>query len=149
MSSGASRLPTVAVVLAGGVGARMGASVPKQLLRIAGKTVIEHTIAALDASPEIDELVVMMEPHHLEAIDAIRRDGLYPMRRLHVHLSADEATAVEVGRRHGKPAVLLVRAAALAAAGQRFYRSENGVWLTAAVAPEFIDFPDPLPPASR
>ncbi len=56
----------------------MGASVPKQLLRIAGKTVIEHTIAALDAAPEIDEVLVMMEPHHLDAIDALRRAGTYP-----------------------------------------------------------------------
>ncbi|BDZ45916.1 bifunctional cytidylyltransferase/SDR family oxidoreductase [Naasia aerilata] len=71
------RLRTVAVVLAGGVGARMGASMPKQLLRIAGKTVIEHTIAALDASPDVDEVLVMMEPDHLESIEAIRAAGTY------------------------------------------------------------------------
>ena len=73
-------------------------------------------------------------------LDSIRADGLKPMQRQHVHLSADLATAVNVGQRHGKPCVLRVRAQALAAKGQPFFRSENGVWLTGAVAVEFIDF---------
>ncbi|HVU92999.1 MAG TPA: bifunctional cytidylyltransferase/SDR family oxidoreductase [Jatrophihabitans sp.] len=55
-----SGLPTVAVVLAGGTGSRVGLDRPKQLLKVAGRTVIEHTVAALCDCPEIDEIVVMM-----------------------------------------------------------------------------------------
>ena len=33
----------VAVLLAGGVGARIGLDIPKQLIKIAGKPIIEHT----------------------------------------------------------------------------------------------------------
>jgi putative RNA 2'-phosphotransferase len=40
------------------------------------------------------------------------------------------ATAKNVGARHGKPVVLAVAAAQMAAAGFSFYISENGVWLT-------------------
>jgi 2-C-methyl-D-erythritol 4-phosphate cytidylyltransferase len=56
----AGRLPTVAVVLAGGTGSRVGLDVPKQLLKVAGSTVIEHTVAALSDCHEIDEIVVIM-----------------------------------------------------------------------------------------
>jgi RNA:NAD 2'-phosphotransferase (TPT1/KptA family) len=37
--------------------------------------------------------------------------------------------------------VLTVRAEAMAAAGHRFYLTENQVWLTDAVAPEYLLFP--------
>jgi ribitol-5-phosphate 2-dehydrogenase (NADP+) / D-ribitol-5-phosphate cytidylyltransferase len=55
-------LVTVAVVLAGGTGSRLGLDIPKQLLKIAGKTVLEHTVAILDAAPDIAEILVMMAP---------------------------------------------------------------------------------------
>lgn len=74
-------------------------------------------------------------------LDSIRRGGLVPGRRTHVHLSPDEATAVAVGRRHGRPVVLRVPAGRMHAAGHPFYRSDNGVWLTPAVPPEHIEFP--------
>ena len=43
-----------------------------------------------------------------------------------------------VGRRRGEPVVLVVRAAELARTGHVFFVSDNGVWLTEAVAPEFL-----------
>lgn len=64
-------------------------------------------------------------------LEQIRRHGLKPMQRQHVHLSADRETAYKVGIRHGFPVVLSIRALALAQTGQAFYRAENGVWLTA------------------
>lgn len=66
---------------------------------------------------------------------AIEREGLKPGRRQHVHLSRDVETARTVGRRHGKPVILQVAAGTLHAAGQAFYLSDNGVWLTDHVAP--------------
>ena len=35
----------VAVVLGGGMGTRFGAALPKQLLTLAGKTLVEHCVA--------------------------------------------------------------------------------------------------------
>jgi 2-C-methyl-D-erythritol 4-phosphate cytidylyltransferase len=52
----------VAVVLAGGSGRRFGAGVPKQLLRLGGKTLIEHCVAAFDQAPGVDEVLVVMPP---------------------------------------------------------------------------------------
>jgi putative RNA 2'-phosphotransferase len=71
-------------------------------------------------------------------LDAIRAQGLLPGARQHVHLSADEVTAVQVGRRHGKAHVLVVDAGRMHELGHAFHCAENGVWLTAAVPPEFL-----------
>ena len=52
----------VAVVLAGGSGQRFGAQVPKQLLELDGRTLLEHCVAAFDAAPGVDEVLVVMPP---------------------------------------------------------------------------------------
>lgn len=74
-------------------------------------------------------------------LPAIREQGLRPGRRTHVHLSPDERTATAVGKRHGVPIVLTVLAGRMHEQGLTFYRSANGVWLTAVVPPEYIVFP--------
>jgi ribitol-5-phosphate 2-dehydrogenase (NADP+) / D-ribitol-5-phosphate cytidylyltransferase len=51
---------TVAVVLAGGAGQRFGGSVPKQLQMLAGKTVLEYSVAAFEQAPGVDEILVVM-----------------------------------------------------------------------------------------
>ncbi len=66
-----SVMPTVAVVLAGGVGERLGLKMPKQLVKIAGKTVVEHTLAAFEKSPVIDKVLVLMAPGYLDEVEAI------------------------------------------------------------------------------
>ena len=71
-------------------------------------------------------------------IGPILREGLQKMRRQHVHLSRDKATAIKVGSRHGAPIVLLVDAAAMARDGYRFFLSDNGVWLTDHVPPQYL-----------
>src|ERR1700749_4129749 len=50
----------VAVVLGGGVGQRLGAGMPKQLLPLGGQTLIERCVAAFEAAPGIDEILVVM-----------------------------------------------------------------------------------------
>lgn len=69
---------------------------------------------------------------------AIQQEGLKPGSRQQVHLSADEATASKVGARHGKPVVLTVNSAQMAADGYAFYRADNGVWLTDKVPPVYL-----------
>src|SRR5215470_10291980 len=51
---------TVAVVLAGGSGVRLGGGTPKQLQLLAGRTLVEHCVEAFDAAPGIDDIVVVM-----------------------------------------------------------------------------------------
>ncbi len=62
---------TIAVILAGGVGKRMGLDYPKQFSKIAGKTAIEHTIGVFQKHPNIDEIIVVSEPHYMRRIEEI------------------------------------------------------------------------------
>jgi putative RNA 2'-phosphotransferase len=71
-------------------------------------------------------------------IDAILSEGLKPQARQQVHLSSDEATAQRVGQRHGKPHIFQVDAGGMHVTGFKFYRADNGVWLTDHVPPEFL-----------
>ncbi|MEW2178553.1 RNA 2'-phosphotransferase [Streptomyces sp. NPDC005406] len=75
------------------------------------------------------------------SLDAIRGEGLRPMNRTHVHLSPDRETATRVGARRGRPVVLTVDAGAMHREGHVFHVSANGVWLTAAVPPNFLCLP--------
>jgi putative RNA 2'-phosphotransferase len=71
-------------------------------------------------------------------VNAILESGLQKMSRHHVHLSADVQTAHKVGMRRGKVVIFQVDAAAMDADGVIFYRSDNGVWLTDFVAPQYL-----------
>jgi putative RNA 2'-phosphotransferase len=72
-------------------------------------------------------------------LEAILSEGLRPMRRHAVHLSAALETATAVGARRGKPVILGVDALAMTVAGHEFRVSANGVWLTSTVPPEFLE----------
>jgi putative RNA 2'-phosphotransferase len=76
-------------------------------------------------------------------LDGIRRHGLQKMARHDVHLSAETKVTLQVGGRHGKPVLLVIRAGEMHRTGHVFRCSANGVWLVASVPPEFINFPDP------
>ncbi len=73
-------------------------------------------------------------------LESIFKDGILPGTRLYVHLSQDEETAINVGSRHGKPYVIKIDCQKMLSDGCKFFLSNNGVWLTEKVKPEyFID----------
>jgi 2-C-methyl-D-erythritol 4-phosphate cytidylyltransferase len=61
----------VAVVLGGGTGQRMGAGLPKQLLRLGGRTLVEHCVAAFEQAPGVDEILVVMARDYVERVRAM------------------------------------------------------------------------------
>src|SRR6266571_8883991 len=67
---------TVAVVLAGGSGVRLGGNTPKQLQLLAGRTLLEHCVAAFNADPGVDEVLVVMPADLLGAAKQVL-DGAY------------------------------------------------------------------------
>jgi 2-C-methyl-D-erythritol 4-phosphate cytidylyltransferase len=103
-------MQNIAVILAGGIGARVGGTLPKQLLPLQdGKSVLEHAVEAFEQSPHIYEICIVMHPdyimhaeqmllanawqkvHHIipggkerweSSVQAIRRLGDEAMRRL-------------------------------------------------------------------
>ncbi len=90
------------------------------------------------------ELTEALPPEYLyhgtceKNIASIDKKGLLPMKRLYVHLSANEETAIKVGKRRGTPFVYRVASGDMSRQGYKFYLSANGVWLTKAVPTEFL-----------
>ncbi len=76
------------------------------------------------------------------SLESIRAGGLERMQRHHVHLSPDRETARLVGARRGKPVVLRIWSGRMHRDGHSFFLSANGVWLTAAVPPTYIELPE-------
>ena len=50
---------TAAIILAAGIGSRMGCSKTKQSIEILGKSVLKHTLDAFEAAKCVDEIVVV------------------------------------------------------------------------------------------
>jgi len=71
-------------------------------------------------------------------VESIEQTGLLKQNRQHVHLSLDKATAISVGRRHGKPALFRVNSSDMQKEGYKFYLSKNKVWLTDKVPTNFL-----------
>ena len=71
-------------------------------------------------------------------VPAILKEGIIKVSRLHVHLSQTEETAVNVGKRHGKPTVLRIDAKQMSEDGIKIYLSNNGVWLTDYVDAKYV-----------
>jgi 2-C-methyl-D-erythritol 4-phosphate cytidylyltransferase len=67
----------VAVVLGGGVGQRLGAGRPKQLLTLSGITLLERCVAAFEAAPGVDEILVVMARGYTEKVEALLAAGGY------------------------------------------------------------------------
>ncbi|WP_410643050.1 RNA 2'-phosphotransferase [Amycolatopsis sp. lyj-346] len=98
-----------------------------------------HSVTVDLGLPDATPPAVLYHGTVAKYLDAIFREGLRPMNRHAVHLSATVETARTVGARRGKPVILQVDAAAMAAAGHAFQVSANGVWLTASVPPPYLD----------
>ncbi|WMS85911.1 RNA 2'-phosphotransferase [Pleionea litopenaei] len=71
-------------------------------------------------------------------LDAIFRQGLLKRDRHHVHLTENTSTALKVGERYGDPILLKIDALAMYGDGFLFYCSDNHVWLTDTVPPQYI-----------
>ena len=71
-AGGSHRLSCVAIVPAGGSGARFGSATPKQYSVIAGKAVLEHTLQALQKCAAIQRIFVNVQSddEHAEGVTA-------------------------------------------------------------------------------
>lgn len=70
----------------------------------------------------------------LKFLDSIKEKGIVKGNRQYVHLSQDIETAVNVGKRHGKPYVIKINTEEMYKNGHKFFLSNNNVWLV-----EYVD----------
>src|SRR5690554_6259089 len=73
----------VAVILAGGTGTRAGVDVPKQFLKIAGKSVLEHTVDVFQRHARIDEIAIVANTaYHGLVAEMIVRNNWAKVKRV-------------------------------------------------------------------
>ena len=66
-----------AIILASGKGSRFGGDVPKQFIKINGKTILEHTIEVFEKSSDIDEIIVVITPEYHNLAQDILSENNY------------------------------------------------------------------------
>ena len=71
-------------------------------------------------------------------LEGIRRSGIRKKSRQHVHLSSTLDVAINVGKRRGRPIVLVIDSETMYNHGHSFYMSHNGVWLTDVVEWKYV-----------
>ncbi len=50
------------IIVAGGMGKRLGGDIPKQFVKVRGKMIIEYSLTVFAASPSVDSVVVVVPP---------------------------------------------------------------------------------------
>jgi putative RNA 2'-phosphotransferase len=94
--------------------------------------------------PEIEPPPRLFHGATHDALRDIQRTGLQPQGRTFVHLSADEKTAFEVGRRRTPwPVILEVDAQGARRGGARFFRPIESLFLASGIPPQFIRIREP------
>ena len=113
----------------------------KKRFAIDGDKIRANQGHSIDIDLELKPIVPPNKLYHGTAtrfLDSIMRDGLTKQARHHVHLSDNIDTAINVGKRHGKVAILELDAKKMDEEGFIFYCSNNGVWLTDSVPVRFL-----------
>lgn len=98
-----------------------------------------HSIKGLDIGlTELEPPKILYHGTATRFIDSIKKSGLKPQTRHHVHLSLTKDIATLVGKRHGKLIILTIDSNKMFNDGYKFYISKNNVWLTDEVPVKYI-----------
>jgi putative RNA 2'-phosphotransferase len=113
----------------------------KKRFAIEGEKIRANQGHSIDIDLELKAEVPPFILYHgtgIKFLPFIINQGIKKMNRHHVHLSVDMETAIKVGSRHGKHTILEVKARHMHTDGIKFYKSENGVWLTDFIDPKYF-----------
>ena len=73
----------IAIILAGGVGSRLGLEKPKQFMKMAGKSILEHTVDVFQKHILIDEIVIVMNAAYLhDAEEMVLQNRWYKVKKV-------------------------------------------------------------------
>lgn len=101
-------MQTSAIILAAGRGLRAGGETPKQWRRLAGRTVLEHTLAIFEAHPRVGQIVLVVAGEDLERVEALRLSE----RAVIAIGGATRSLSVLAGLGHARGAAVLIHDAA-------------------------------------
>lgn len=101
-------MQTSAIIVAAGRGLRAGGETPKQWRRLAGRTVLEHTLAIFEAHPRVGQIVLVVAGEDLERVEALRLSE----RAVIAIGGATRSLSVLAGLGHARGAAVLIHDAA-------------------------------------
>jgi 2-C-methyl-D-erythritol 4-phosphate cytidylyltransferase/2-C-methyl-D-erythritol 2,4-cyclodiphosphate synthase len=120
-----------AIIAAGGSGRRLGASVPKQLLDVGGRSILARSVGAFDRHPAVTELIVAVPPGLVEDAAAIVGPTTRPIRFVPGGTTRQDSVARAFDAVGGAADVVLVHDAA------RPFVSEEIITRTIGAAAEY------------
>lgn len=73
----------IAVILSAGSGSRFGSDIPKQFINLAGKNIIEYTIAAFEQNDNIDEICIVADTvYHEKLLKISQENGFTKVKKI-------------------------------------------------------------------
>ena len=76
-------MKTIAVILSGGVGERFGSSIPKQFIKLAGRSIIEYTIEKFNNNYLIDEIIIVSKKEYEEKIwEIVKKNNFNKIKKI-------------------------------------------------------------------
>ncbi len=102
-----------------------------------------HTIRLASPGDRLTPPEILFHGTPTAALPIITRDGLRPMNRAFVHLTASLDYAAQVATSKGGGVVLPIRAKEASDAGTEFFQANPHVWLVRELSHQFINPVDP------
>ena len=91
MGNSSSKYRKTCILLSGGVGARLGASTPKQYIEVNGKSILEYTLNAVKAWKNMDSLIIVADRQWWVYIeDMVRRVFLDIIKETDAYIQLSE-----------------------------------------------------------
>jgi len=76
-------MKTIAIILASGVGARIGLDIPKQFYKLKNKTLLEYSIEVFEFHNKIDEIIIVSHPNYIDNVkNIINNNGYKKVRKI-------------------------------------------------------------------
>ncbi|MBR5129015.1 MAG: 2-C-methyl-D-erythritol 4-phosphate cytidylyltransferase [Firmicutes bacterium] len=76
-------MKNIAIIFAGGSGARMGSGLPKQFIEVEGKPIIIHTLDIFEDHPMIDEIYIACKPDYIKTLEKmVKRNMITKVTRI-------------------------------------------------------------------
>ncbi len=99
-----------------------------------------HSISILQEAEAQTPPLTLYHGTATKFLESILNGGLKSKQRQYVHLSETIDMAEEVGSRHGKSFIIEIDTKKLLDDGWNFYKTEQNVWLTSEIPPQYLDF---------
>lgn len=69
-------MKNIAIIFAGGSGARMGSGLPKQFIEVEGKPIIVHTLELFEEHPLIDEIYIACKADYIKTLEKMVKKNM-------------------------------------------------------------------------